>query len=442
MSLYIVGFLIFLLCLIVLLYNRQWFFYLTVFFTPFSSTALVDLGYNIVLLPFSLLVLNLLCYLLYIFVKFGIPYNNHYKWLNGNLLTIASVLLASAFMPFFINGELMVLDKFSDLLTYASPIPLKPSMQYVTQLIYTLLGLWFVYFVAKQIQTTKVWLTVLNVLIVSCTFIALWGLFEFSTYYLGIEYPALLFSNVGLNSEGINMLNNMPRISSVTLEPSAFAQTFSFIIPIMFWGIKYGQVFFSKFGDRLIIFLFLIAFVLCNSSTAYILLFFWLLLFFWDVIIRKKRHSIKIVVIALATGTLIVLVPFAIGYIENKLLDYSGLERTLAVVSGLRYFLEYPVFGIGWGVFHVWDFVINVLCGAGIIGLIVFLMFFNRIRIEFSKLESTDYKLKMPVIYGAISFLMAIQVSGFLYYTQYVWLYLALIVSFIVVSKISKNEPG
>ncbi len=413
--------------------------YLLAFFIPFSSTAVIGVGEKNFSLPFSILLMAITVGITKSIIKLGISWRKENGWINNYMLLIATVLIISGFMPWIISGKIQVLDKYSDLLTYAKLIPLYPKMQYITQLIYTIAGIWIVYFVADKIKDFDDWKRVIKVLIGSLAFVSIWGLFEFLTFFIGIRYPSEIFSNLGLNSNGINILNEMPRISSVTLEPSAFAQSYSLIIPIMLWGIKYNEVFFTPLKDKLLITLFLVTIILCNSSTAYILLVFWVILYFWDLIIRKKKFYLKLIFVFIGIALMVALVPVIIEYSINKLNDYSGLERTLAVVSGIEYFLEYPFWGVGWGVFHVWDFVINLLCGAGIIGLIVFFLFFNRIRKELSGLNNVKVNLKTPIIYASVSLFLAVQSSGFLYYAQYVWFYIGLIVSFIVVSKKSKN---
>lgn len=442
MGIYFIGILIVIVSLLLFIYNRSWFFYLTIFFIPFSSTAVFKIGDNSVSLPFVFVTINFIYYSLSIIFRLSIKFKKESRWVYFYLGLIFIIVTFSGLMPFYINGNLLVLDKYSDLLTYANLIPLQPKVQYVTQLMYLQVGIWFTFYLTEEIDTIEKWKAVVKCLVLSCLFISLWGLFEFSTFYLGIEYPAYLFSNLGLNSNGVNILNNMPRISSVTLEPSVFAQTFSFVIPLFGWLRYEGYTFFSRRGDFYLLILFLVTLALSNSSTAYLVLFFLLLQYFWKTIFSRTKTIYKFLFFVSFVIIIGILIPYLIVYSLNKLTDYSGQERTLALISGFGYFIEYPVLGIGWGVFHVWDFFVCIACGAGVIGLIAVLLLINKINSKLNKIKKHFLNHATSVSYASISLLLANEISGFLYYTQFIWLYLGIILSYLVIKERKINEES
>jgi len=442
MGIYHAGFVIFVLCLILLIYNREWFFYLSIFFIPFSNTAVLNVGANSISLPFLLVVVSFIYYMLRIAFRLGIGYNKSAKWAYLHVFLVFMVVNLSALMPFYIDGDLLVLDRYNYLVTYAPPIPLKPSMQYITQLIYFQVGLWFATYLMGEITTMAKWLRVVKFLLASGVFISLWGLFEFSSYYIGVEFPVFLFSNLGLNQDGINFLRGMPRISSATLEPSVFAQTFSFIIPLFALLRAKGYVFFSKHKDTFVLVLFLIAFALSNSSTAYLLILFFGVQFFWDKVFGKAKLYMRVIFLTIGIILFIIILPFAIDYAISKLGDWSGRERTLAVVTGIQYFLEYPILGVGWGVWPVWDVLVCIACQAGIIGLVIFMIFFKKIYTKMGEIKQQGISSVQAVSYAALAFLLSNQVSGFLYYTQYVWMYLGIVLSFIIINQNKLHEEN
>ena len=94
---------------------------------------------------------------------------------------------------------------------------------------------------------------------------------------------------------------------------------------------------------------------------------------------------------------------------------------------GHGYFLEYPLLGLGWGVFPTYDLVINLLVNFGILGTIAFLTYIGYLLFKLSvlnRLLQKDYI--RAVLNSLIMILLISQLSGFIYHSQYFWVFLGL----------------
>jgi O-antigen ligase len=183
----------------------------------------------------------------------------------------------------------------------------------------------------------------------------------------------------------LETLEGIGRISSVTAEPSVFAQTIVTLLPLTFpaW-LKSGHVI-SRHFDRFCATIFVISLILCTSSTAYLgLLFFGLLAILF--LQRTKTVSIgKSVVRALAiAGSLVCvailtvsMVPTVRDFFNLSLLQKassgSALERLMSVVLAFGYFQRFPVLGIGWGSATSHDLLVKLLSNVGLVGAFMFI---------------------------------------------------------------------
>jgi O-antigen ligase len=122
-----------------------------------------------------------------------------------------------------------------------------------------------------------------------------------------------------------------------------------------------------------------------------------------------------------------------IKYLIDVSGTYSGIERFKTVVYGYKYFLDYPILGLGWGVFPTYDFLINLLVNFGIMGAIPFTILIYNIVIKFkNKIKFSSKKDNYLYRAGIESFVLLIivsQLSGFIYHSQYFWLYLGIAIS-------------
>jgi len=383
-------------------------------------------------LPFALLFLAALTY----FVKnilLGNPilpknFNNTFIWLT----TIALIAIVSEIMPFIINGDYMVLDRYSSGVYYAKDIPLYPNIQWITQLLYFLIGLVVVYLISVTYTSVNDIKRLLKLLLTGITFMIIWGWIGSFSFFLNIPYPNDLFNHLGMSKGGISILYGWPRMASVTMEASYFAQLLIPIMPFFYWFSQENKSFiFNKKYHTSMYIISMISLLIAYTTTGVIgvLLITGLLL---KNRIRFFNKASKYVLIISYIGLSALALVFISIYLVNVSDTYSGIERFKTVYLGFDYFLDYPILGLGWGVFPTYDLIINLLVNFGILGTVSFSILLFNIFIRFSK------KIKLNTIYkplykagieSLILILIVSELSGFIYHSQYFWLYVGMAIS-------------
>lgn len=421
--------------ILVLSYKKVRFIDAFVFFIPFNATVVFFTpGGTAINLPFTIFFLASISFFFKkIFSsKFLIPKNRItiYQW----LIIIAAIIIISQIMPYLINGKHKVLERYEETVYWAKEVPLIPKMQWITQAIYFLIGLLVVFIISYSYKTKKEIIKVLKLLISGITFMVFWGWFGDFTFFTVIPYPQI-FNHIGMweFSIGKEALNGFPRMASVTMEPSYFAQILIPVTPYFYWNFQTKEpLFFSrKFHKRMYLFS-LISLLVAITTTG--ILGFFLLIGLWlinNVRFFSKRSKFFLII----TYSIVVLfsVFFMIRYIIDVSGTYSGIERFKTVVFGYKYFLDYPILGLGWGVFPTYDFLINLLVNFGLLGTIPFFIFLYNIYFKFkNKLRFCAKKNSYFYRAGLESFFLIIivsQLSGFIYHSQYFWLYLGIAIS-------------
>jgi O-antigen ligase len=235
-----------------------------------------------------------------------------------------------------------------------------------------------------------------------------------------------------MNALGTLVLYGKPRVSSVALEPSILSQQLLTVIPVLFWGLIYRQTFFGLRLQKLLLISIICTLLLAQSSTAYMGLFCFVCIVITTFILQNK---IPKKILYAMSGLVIIFVstlPLLINQILHKLETYSGIERFKSLSFAWHYFTEYPILGIGWGVMPSWDFIVCILAGMGIIGLVVFtalliICFYNIKR----QLISTpiNQPFLLGINQGLLLLLFVSQSSGFIYHSLYFWLMLGFAIS-------------
>lgn len=437
----LISFIVLFIC-ILLFYSRNKILYLYVFFIPFNSTVLFKTDSSSVSLPLALFFILFLRWLFERIYFVSLPWPILTQRINIGLLFMGLLGISSQLMPFYLKME--VLDVYSSLLTYAEPIPLIPKMQYLTQLFYLIIGLLTTYCLVDLFKSYEILSIGVKIYFNSLIFILLWGWFEFFCGIAGINYPYEIFNHIGLSKSGVNFLNGMPRISSVTLEPSVFSHIMSWsLIYIYFYRLKKKKAIGYKYTDVLLLIIIVLALVLAQSSTGLIAIGLFFIFVFID--IYKKIRGIKRLVLVFMGSLLFVLLsPLFFLILMSKIDSYSGLERAKSFIFGWDYFLQSPLFGIGWGVFPVWDIVLCVVVATGLLGLVVFskIIFDTYIlnKKVFCYANPDKGNFARALWYGFVMLLLLSQLSGFLYYEQYFWFVFGLSISGAYVIQKEKNE--
>jgi hypothetical protein len=144
---------------------------------------------------------------------------------------------------------------------------------------------------------------------------------------------------------------------------------------------------------------------------------------------KRSKYFLMILYLSIIVITIF----FAVQYLINISGTYSGIERFKTVVLGWEYFLNYPILGLGWGVFPTYDFLINLLVNFGIIGAIPFLILlynvFIRLKVKIKVKTSENYPMFKAAFESFLLILIVSQLSGFIYHSQYFWLYIGLAIS-------------
>lgn len=422
-------------CITVLVVNYKKVKYIDafVFFIPFNATVVFFTpDKTAVNLPFLLFFFAAIAFFLRraTHSKFYLPKQNKtiYLW----IVLIAFIALISQIMPFIINGKFNVLDRYNSEVYWAKEYPLYPSIQWITQMLYFIIGLLVVFVISTTYKTLDNIKRALKLLLSGIAFMVFWGWIGDITYFLNIPYPNL-FNQIGMNEFGVHIYKGFPRMAGTTMEASYFAQMLIPITPYFYWfHQQQSQNVLSKSFNKNMYILCLITLPIAITTTG--IFGFFLVTGFWlknNLRFYSKRSKYFLVVLYLTI--IVVSVFFAIQYLINISGTYSGIERFKTVVLGTEYFLEYPILGLGWGVFPTYDLIINLLVNFGILGTIPFLIFmyntFIRLKKKMKDKKNEHYPLFIAAIESFVLILVVSQLSGFIYHSQYFWLYIGLAVS-------------
>ncbi len=407
----------------ILFYDRNKILYLYIFFIPFNSTALIKTDSFSISLPLALFFILLMRWLVDKIYTASLPWPRLTRRVNTGLLLMGLLGLCSQIMPLFLDME--VLDVYSSLLTYAEPIALRPKMQYVTQLVYLTIGLFTTYLLVDFIKSFDIMAKSVKIYFYALIFVLFWGWFEFLCGIADLYYPFEVFNHIGLSKFGVNFLDGMPRISSVTLEPSVFSHIMSWaLVYIYFYRLKKEKPKRYKIADVLLLIIVVAALLLAQSSTGLIAVGIFLIFIFID--IYRMLKGIRRIMLLFSGILLFALIsPIFFLKLMSKMDSYSGFERAKSFIFGWDYFLQSPILGIGWGVFPVWDILLCIVVATGLMGLVVFLNIISDTYIlnkrAFKHRDPDKAHFAKALWKGFIMLLLLSQLSGFLYYEQYFW---------------------
>jgi hypothetical protein len=371
-----------------LFFSKKWLYRLFVFWTLFSATSVVNVGD-----PDSGSALQVWMFFGFLWIlrllmenAMTLSFSIDRRILPPCLWLLAFLFVAlfSLFMPIYIDGTLAITSPF---LGTDPDTPLYFTSHNATQFLYLVFGVAIAICVAHSNMRDEVRHETEKIILLSALFISVWGVLQFVCNLTGIPYPDFIFNNSGSSSgKGfLETLSGIGRLSSVTLEPSVFAQDLITLLPLTLpaW-LKTGSVF-SLSIDRYCAVLFVAMLILSTSSTAYVGLVI-LALVLWPLLVRTSSISVAkaskyaalAVVATVSVGTAAALsIPIVRNVVQmallNKFTSGSGLDRIFSIRVAFGYFQQFPILGIGWGSATSHDLIVKLLSNVGIIGTFTFL---------------------------------------------------------------------
>jgi O-antigen ligase len=270
----------------------------------------------------------------------------------------------------------------------------------ITGLLYLVFGYLFACLIATINQKSAVMRVTLKSFIAGTVFAAAWAILEFICKIMNIPYPAMIF-NTGTSYAAMGYmqrLQDFPRLSSVAVEPSIFAQTLLVAIALYLPFIFGSLTLFGKTLDRWLFALLLAILCLSTSSTGYVGLVLMVLTILALLTVRgvfKLRHLVGPLA-GLGIGVLIYKIsPTAQQVLNGTLLgkshDYSAFERFMTIHNAFQIFLQHPILGIGWSSIDSYDLIGNLLGNTGILGLLSFtIAMYCMFRLLYRSIRSQD----------------------------------------------------
>jgi O-antigen ligase len=299
------------------------------------------------------------------------------------MFVFVGVCAISLIMPFVIDGKLQVMSKA----TIGVPLePLRFKSSNVTNTVAVLYGVCFATFIAQWNLDPKCFFKTLRVYIASGVFICIWGMMQFVLYLFHVPYPVSIFNNAAspyaVNDTAYLDTINIPRVSSVALEPSILATVLVAMLPILVIAIFGGKRIFGKYADRAALFLLCVTLLVTTSATGFVSVA-GLLVFLGYTLYKYKRLSFipiaTLLIVALLLVFAYVAVPGMNGAAQevlfNKANSWSALVRSTVIMTNLQYFTQYPLLGLGWGSAPAHDLTMGILANCGLLGLASFLLF-------------------------------------------------------------------
>jgi hypothetical protein len=363
----------------------RWLPALTLFAVPFSATAVLNLPeFKLSLLASTFFgSLWLIRSLIGVSVTgaTGIP-----RILVPGLVLLGCFVLAATIslaMPAYIAGRLSYVD--ISVTDFGTTRELKLSAWHVVHLLYLFYGALLAAAVAMSCQGGDALLRTLRPYVAGGLVVGLIGVGEWVSFQLGLQWPLVFLNNSASGAIAASrQLDDMyvVRISATAEEPSVLAQQLLAIVPFALFAVATRVPLLGSRLDRLALCVMAATLLLSTSATAYLGVGT-LLLVSAIALVHQRSARLRMVLLLIAMG----LTPavayaaspavreFVQSYVLNKPLTGSGIERLSSVILGWGYFQSYPLFGVGWGVVPVFDLLVKILVGAGIIGAVTFLAF-------------------------------------------------------------------
>lgn len=422
-GLQILGYILIPLGLICLFLNVKYLLYLTVFFSGFTATSIVNFGRAFTLTPAYFF--GVLFIFKYIFVTF-----KNKKIIKPNKLLCFFILLCtvSIFMPNLIhNKNVFVINQDSNFVNISF------TSSNITQLIY-LIFCFIIYWLVDNYlyNNSREIENIVKILLYSTAIICLLGIYQEFAYLHDLPFDKFFRSALHGNTQ---TSNNFIRVYSVAQEPSMLAY---FLIPMLALSLVVPK---KILKHKLLLILIILIIGLISTSTTFmigiIVLLFKLFLDKCILFIKnKKNKNQKIGIILPLMFVLLAIIVVAFSYnnadIINAILTnslnklqgngLSGMERTNGFQNHIKIALQYPFLGIGFGTARSKDLLSTWLCNTGFIATGIFIIYLYKI---ITKLKYTN-----KIGYGISNYIFVLFVCAFIAvpepYYLFIWIMFAI----------------
>ena len=384
MSITPIGWVLIPLGLVLFVLRPRWLYALTIFFVPFSATAVINRGSGdsasgfspYLFFGFLMLLSECVALVLRFRIRFARPLHKPLYLLIG----FVSVCLFSLVMPMLIGGRLQIMDRPS--IDYGL-VPLQYSLQTVNHALSLIFDALVAAVIAHRSLEVKQFYSTVRIYLVSGIFVCLWGWLQFGCYLAGIPYPAAVFNNnaspYALGYESVLDSLGIVRVSSVALEPSFLSRVLVGMLAICVVAIYRKTSIFSRRFDYIVLALVGSTIAITTASTGYVgsAMLLVLLPFLPS---EHSRSKFALVASVFAVLGALVAVYFTIPAVAdllnsqlfNKADAASVLERAVVISNDFQYFLSYPILGIGWDCAPTHDVIVGLLANCGLCGLAAF----------------------------------------------------------------------
>ena len=353
------GVAILVIALYVFLRRPQRLMYYLIFFAPFSATAIVNLtalGYKAggvgVTPAIVLSMLMCLAQLVYGGARSTL------KVSTGHVVILAGILM-------------FTIEMLGSLLFNTATVGVT-SFQ-LTQTAYLMIGIVTTIVLSLKLARDENLEIAINVAKASAVFVSLWGMLQCACFFIGVEYPSILFNNS--MSDSADMFDQRDsgfmRIASVEVEPSFFAAS------MLHFGV-FGATLIMlepRFRTRGWIFsvgLTLIALVISTSTTAYIgIAVFGLLMLLRKPLMTLVYGIPAVLVAAIGIGSVPKFRDTFLLMTIDKGSTSSYVDRVERMRESMEQFYNAPIIGQGWSKALNFNALATLLANTGLLGTVI-----------------------------------------------------------------------
>ena len=335
--------------------GKNYLYYLTIFFIPFTATSLVNSASGSPLVASNYFIILLTIKELFYVLKSGrikFPSSKENRKPFKFIFVFIFVVLLTLLMPYIIDGSLSIFSGNIADINYESPV--KFSLSNINRVIPLLIGFILTYIIIIKNSSLVAIYRSLQIYIVSVFTIALWGWLQFFCNKFNIDYPFFLFNSMAESLqmiEGIKIetsVSSFARITSVTQEPSHFTQIIITVLPIFLVSFAQNRTIFTFVKDR-IMFTIMLFIILISTSSSGLLSVIIMLFIFTLIAYKNDLYKVRFIIyfstfISLLSTILYFNIPIVQDFLNElifaKRFSGSALERVYGISVAWGYFLE------------------------------------------------------------------------------------------------------